>query len=203
MGKESTQEQIYNLIGSKIVGDVMEGYNGTIMAYGQTGSGKTFTTFGKKSSMDYSDSIKSDMGIVPRAIKQLFGYIKENPNKGQFQIRVSFMQVYMEQISDLIVENDSKHSPLVSSTGKLLGNKKESLVIREDPKSGIYVQDLKQIKVTSEDELLNLIKYGVKYRFTSSTVMNKASSRSHALLQILVEQKWIEEDNEKNKKETL
>jgi len=40
----------------------------------------------------------------------------------------------------------------------------------------------------------------VKHRFTASTVMNKASSRSHALLQILVEQKYIEEDNEKIKK---
>jgi hypothetical protein len=96
--------------------------------------------------MDYTDSVKTDMGIVPRSIKQIFSYIKENPNKAVFQIRVSFMQVYMEQISDLIVEpTDTKNSPLVSSTGKLLGGNKESLIIREDPKSGIYVQNLKQI----------------------------------------------------------
>ena len=105
--------------------------------------------------------ITPDMGIVPRAIKQIFTYISENPNRAQFQIRVSFLQVYMEQISDLIVQE--------TSTGKI--NNKESLQIREDPKSGIFVQGLKQIRVTSEEELLNLIKYGSKFRFTSSTSM--------------------------------
>ena len=52
-----------------------------------------------------------------------------------------------------------------------INNTKESLQIREDPKSGIFVQGLKQIRVTSEEELLNLIKYGSKFRFTSSTSM--------------------------------
>ena len=112
--------------------------------------------------MDYNSSITADMGIVPRSIKQIFGYITENPNKAQFQIRVSFLQVYMEQISDLIVQD--------ASAAKATQNK-ESLQIREDPKSGIFVQGLKQIRVTSEEELLNLIKYGSKFRFTSPTSM--------------------------------
>lgn len=47
-------------------------------------------------------------------------------------------------------------------------------------------------KVNSEEELLNLIKYGSRFRITNETSMNKKSSRSHAILQILVEQKWIE-----------
>ena len=42
--------------------------------------------------------------------------------------------------------------------------------------------------------MLNLIKYGSKFRITSSTSMNTTSSRSHAILQIMVEQKWIESD---------
>lgn len=105
--------------------------------------------------------ITPEMGIVPRAIKQIFSYITDNPNKAQFQIRVSFLQIYMEQISDLIVQDNTSK----------INNTKESLQIREDPKSGIFVQGLKQIRVTSEEELLNLIKYGSKFRFTSSTSM--------------------------------
>jgi Kinesin motor domain len=86
--------------------------------------------------MEYSDYVLPDMGIVPRSIKQIFSYITKNPNKAQFQIRVSFMQVYMEMISDLIVENENQ------PTNKL---SKDTLQIREDPKTGIFVQGLKQI----------------------------------------------------------
>jgi kinesin family protein 5 len=48
--------------------------------------------------------------------------------------------------------------------------------------------------VNSEEELLELIKYGSKFRITSATSMNKTSSRSHAVLQIMVEQKWVENE---------
>lgn len=48
--------------------------------------------------------------------------------------------------------------------------------------------------MNSEEELLNLIKYGSKFRITNATSMNKYSSRSHAILQIMVEQKWIESE---------
>jgi len=73
----SSQAETYNILGQKIVDDVLEGYNGTIMAYGQTGSGKTYTIFGTKKSIDYSEEILSDMGIVPRVIRQVFDHIKE------------------------------------------------------------------------------------------------------------------------------
>jgi kinesin family protein 5 len=154
LGASATQEESYNRVASKIVSDVMSGYNGTIMAYGQTGSGKTFTIFGKKNAMDYSDQLTEDMGIVPRAIKQIFNTIRENSDKVQFQVRVSFMQVYIEQITDLIQdENDDatqnssfNHSPMVFTGGnKRAGIVKDGLQIREDPKSGIFVKGLRQI----------------------------------------------------------
>jgi kinesin family protein 5 len=199
------QEEAYNKIATKVVGDVMEGYNGTIMAYGQTGSGKTYTIFGKKTSMDYKYEIDSEMGIVPRAVKQIFNSIQEKSSeKVKFQVRVAFMQVYMEQIADLILdedENENNKDIFANSHMKFnVGKKKENytlkngLVIREDPKTGIFVKGLKQVRVTSEEELLNLIKYGSKFRITNATSMNKTSSRSHAILQILVEQMWIENE---------
>ena len=54
-----------------MIEDIMAGYNGTIFAYGQTGSGKTFTMYGE----DIFDD--SQMGIVPRAAKQIFNFIKD------------------------------------------------------------------------------------------------------------------------------
>jgi len=153
LGVECSQEESYNRVGRKIVADVMEGYNGTIMAYGQTGSGKTYSIFGKKTSMDYNDDIQPDMGIVPRAIKQIFNTIREKSSTAQFQIRVSFMQVYMEQISDLIHDdiddehsnNNSNSNMIFSSNNKYRYNMKEGLQIREDPRTGIFVKGLKQI----------------------------------------------------------
>mgnify|MGYP001052303571 CR=1 FL=1 len=111
------------------------------------------------------------------------------------------MQVYMEQITDLIVEDfdelkDQPKGPMNFKKNQSYGNiVKDGLQIREDPKTGIFVKGLKQIKVNSEEELLNLIKYGSRFRITNETSMNKKSSRSHAILQILVEQKWIETEN--------
>ncbi len=157
LGAKSSQEESYNIVASKIVSDVMEGYNGTIMAYGQTGSGKTYTIFGKKTSIDYHDEIQEDMGIVPRAVKQIFETIRDKSSKAQFAIRVSFMQVYMEQISDLIPDinedgsvfnnNNDGNTPMVfTSNNKKVGyNLKDGLQIREDPKTGIFVKGLKQM----------------------------------------------------------
>ena len=154
LGKECVQEESYNRVARKIVSDVMEGYNGTIMAYGQTGSGKTYTIFGKKSSMDYYDEIQEDMGIVPRAIKHIFSSIRDRESVSQFQIRVSFLQVYLEQISDLISDDgdelglnnaNSDNTKMNFSNKKNGYSIKDGLQIREDPKTGIFVKGLKQI----------------------------------------------------------
>jgi len=72
----SSQAETYSIIGEKIVDDVLEGYNGTLMAYGQTGSGKTYTIFGNKKSMD-SEEIMPDTGLVHRVIRHIFNHIKE------------------------------------------------------------------------------------------------------------------------------
>jgi kinesin family protein 4/21/27 len=62
------------------------------MAYGQTGSGKTHTIFGSKP----ADAINYESGIVPRAIHHIFDYVKQNPNKAQFRVTISFLEIYME-----------------------------------------------------------------------------------------------------------
>ncbi len=130
----------------------MNGYNGTIMAYGQTGSGKTYTIFGKKTSMDYNKVISADTGVIPRAVRQIFDSIKKSDEKVQFNVKVSFLQVYMETITDLIQEDTEDDSSQVKDnmvftahSKKAAYNLKEGLQIREDPKSGIFVKGLKQI----------------------------------------------------------
>ncbi len=130
----------------------MNGYNGTIMAYGQTGSGKTYTIFGKKTSIDYNKNLSPDTGVIPRAIRQIFETINQADEKIQFNVKVSFMQVYMESITDLIQEDTEiegsqiKENMVFSANSKKAAyNLKEGLQIREDPKTGIFVKGLKQI----------------------------------------------------------
>ena len=77
------------------------------MAYGQTGSGKTHTTFGSKP----SGELNYQSGIVPRIVHQIFDYVKrENPNRGQFIVTISFLEIYMEQITDLLAQNTAGSS---------------------------------------------------------------------------------------------
>ena len=86
----------------------------------------------------------------------------------------------------------------MSSSSSLLNQEKpgQNLKLREDPKTGIFVDGLTQINVKSKDQLHQLLKIGAKRRSVNYTAMNKNSSRSHAVLQVLVEQRWVESDLE-------
>lgn len=156
---ESTQEQIFNETALPILTGVMEGYNGTIFAYGQTGTGKTFTMEGGNT---------PDMaGIVPRTIDWIFSYIKKTTDK-QFLVQASFIEIYMEEVRDLLGKNSNK------------------LTVRE--KDGVfYVEDSKQVKVESPEEMNKLMHLGRLSRKTGETKMNPGSSRSHSIFQIIVE----------------
>ena len=185
LNQDTTQEDSFELVGKNIVNEVIEGYNGTIMAYGQTGSGKTFTVFGSKPAIDsYGFENHPEGGIVPRSLHHIFNYIRDNIDNAQFQVTVSFIQIYMEIITDLL-------SPQKSKTG---------LQIREDPKTGIFINNLEQISVQNEFEVMQIISEAAKARSTSATSMNKNSSRSHAVLQVTLDQRWIEEGPPKKRK---
>jgi hypothetical protein len=93
---KSTQELIFSQTAQPILESVMEGYNGTIFAYGQTGTGKTFTMEGVP-----TPELK---GITPRTIEWIFNNIK-NYNNRQFLVRVSFVEIYNEEVRDLLNKN--------------------------------------------------------------------------------------------------
>lgn len=169
------------------------------MAYGQTGSGKTFTVFGPKYCIDTIGKpgpLLDDVGLVPRLVERLFDYIGDNPRKAQFRITVSFLQIYMEKITDLLMPQKADKNYATNST-RVNGASNHpidgsNLSIHEDPKTGIFVLGLTQKKIRSKEELLNIIRRGVRKRATNQTTMNDTSSRSHAILQVFVEQRWVE-----------
>lgn len=168
---EACQTEMYQCVGHDVVEDVLRGYNGTILAYGQTGTGKTYTIFGpninwdigvngrKKPSKpiqaDSNGEWKSDEldGVIPRSIHQIFDHIKKNKNSTEFRVAVSFLQIYMENLMDL------------------LDTSKTNLNIREDPRLGIFVENLTQVVVQEPVDILELIKEGAQNRVFSCTNM--------------------------------
>lgn len=154
--------KVYDASAKRLVRRVMEGYHGTVFAYGMTGTGKTFSMQGTATSP----------GVIPLAITDIFSYIRETPHR-EFLLRVSYLEIYNEKIHDLLS---------APATGA-----QEEIKLREDSKRGVYASPLKEEIVQSPTQLLRVIARGDHARRTSSTQFNARSSRSHAVVQIVVE----------------
>ena len=74
---------------------MLNGYNGTIFAYGQTSSGKTHTMEGVMSDPNLH-------GIMPRIINDIFQHIYSMEENLEFHIKVSYFEIYMDKIRDLL-----------------------------------------------------------------------------------------------------
>ncbi|KAH9844494.1 kinesin-like protein KIN-7K, chloroplastic [Teratosphaeria destructans] len=156
--------RVYDSSAKRLVRRVMEGYHGTVFAYGMTGTGKTFSMQGTANSP----------GVIPLAITDIFSYIRENPDR-EFLLRVSYLEIYNERIYDLL------------SQGTPSQVQQEEIKLREDSKRGVYATPLKEEIVQSPNQLLRVIARGDLARRTGSTQFNARSSRSHAVVQIVVE----------------
>lgn len=159
--------RVYDHIAKRLVRRVMEGYHGTVFAYGMTGTGKTFSMQGTASSP----------GVIPLAITDIFSYIRETPSR-EFLLRVSYLEIYNEKIHDLLS---------MPASGGIGGAPQEEIKLREDSKRGVYASPLKEEIVQSPTQLLRVIARGDQARRTASTQFNARSSRSHAVVQIVVE----------------
>ena len=158
--------KVYDAAAKRLVRRVMEGYHGTVFAYGMTGTGKTFSMQGTMSSP----------GVIPLAITDIFSYIRETPHR-EFLLRVSYLEIYNEKIHDL----------LAVPVGGGVAQQQEEIKLREDSKRGVYATPLKEEIVQSPTQLLRVIHRGDQARRTGSTQFNSRSSRSHAVVQIVVE----------------
>ena len=131
-----------------------------------TGSGKTHTMLG-----DIYNIINSEEGLCSLAIESIFQNIKKDQNK-EFKLKVSYLEIYNEQVKDLLNDNPTKGS---------------SLMLIEDPITGVQVPDLSEFIVNNSEELIDLLLKGNERRTMAATSVNQFSSRSHAILQIMLE----------------
>ncbi|KAJ4890577.1 P-loop containing nucleoside triphosphate hydrolases superfamily protein [Raphanus sativus] len=171
-----TQEKMFKVAGVPMVENVVAGYNSCMFAYGQTGSGKTHTMLGDIEGGTRRHSV--NCGMTPRVFEFLFSRIQKEKEvrkeeKLQFTCRCSFLEIYNEQILDLL-------DP--SST---------NLQLREDHKKGIHVENLKEIEVSSARDVIQQLMEGAANRKVAATNMNRASSRSHSVFTCIIESKWV------------
>ncbi|CAG2102543.1 unnamed protein product [Medioppia subpectinata] len=173
----SKQEFIYEDCVKKLINGCFEGYNATVLAYGQTGSGKTYSM---GTGFDVG-STSEEKGIIPRAVEHLFNGINERQREArerrepipEFKVNAQFLELYNEDIIDLLSDERSKHS---------------QIKIHEDSSGGIYINGVNTKSVQTVEDTLQCLKMGALSRTTASTQMNAQSSRSHAIFTLHVKQ---------------
>uniref|UniRef100_A0A8C5MYE6 Kinesin-like protein n=1 Tax=Leptobrachium leishanense TaxID=445787 RepID=A0A8C5MYE6_9ANUR len=158
-GENATQQDVFEHTTKEILDGVLNGYNCSVFAYGATGAGKTHTMLGTANSP----------GVMYLTMVELYRRIEAIQEEKQCEVLISYLEVYNEQIQDLL-------SP------------KGNLAIREDPQKGVVVQGLSFHQPKSADQLLQMLANGNLNRTQHPTDANASSSRSHAVFQIYVKQ---------------
>ncbi|KAG6408884.1 hypothetical protein SASPL_131910 [Salvia splendens] len=176
------QETLFRMVGLPMVENCLSGYNSCMFAYGQTGSGKTHTMLGEIDDLEVKPS--TNRGMTPRIFEFLFARIRaEEESRRDEQLKYickcSFLEIYNEQITDLLDPSSS------------------NLMLREDMKKGVYVENLSEFEVHTVGDILQLLTQGASNRRVAATNMNRESSRSHSVFTCVIESKW-EKDSATN-----
>ncbi|KAL0590133.1 hypothetical protein ABG067_001773 [Albugo candida] len=198
--EDATQNEIYQRTVQDIIPTILNGFDATIFAYGATGAGKTHTMMGSErdglilssecseemEDLQSQDSGLSVDGIIPQALADIFQSIHnrkaeegqlrmQNGTIFEWEVMISYLEVYNEQIRDLLRPSDTP------------------LALREDTAKGIvHVAGLHYENAHSAEEVLEFLRRGNRYRKTEPTAANQVSSRSHAVIQVLVRHKRTE-----------
>ncbi|KAF9201427.1 Kinesin-like protein kif21b [Haplosporangium sp. Z 27] len=168
--EESTQSHVYESCAKELVDRFVEG---------QTGSGKTYSM---GTGLQYQNA---NQAIVPRAAEAIFSQLdtyKEKDSMMEYQVYVSFLELYNEELIDLLQTQPR--------------TRKDTIQVREDGFGGISWQGVKEQQVNSAAELLDWLQKGSLCRTTAATDMNQTSSRSHAIFSVILKQQRSEEIEE-------
>lgn len=166
------QSDIFDFSIKPTVDDILNGYNGTVFAYGQTGAGKSYTMYG----LDDDEG----RGVTPRIIEQIFTSILSSPANIEYTVRVSYMEIYMERIRDLLAPQN------------------DNLPVHEEKSRGVYVKGLLEVYVSSVQEVFEVMRRGGNARAVAATNMNQESSRSHSIFVVTITQKNVETGSAKS-----
>lgn len=184
LSPDASQADVYQQV-IDLVESVSSGYNVCIMAYGQTGSGKSWSMIGSE----------GEEGIMPRAVKSVFAKLEpegeeEDGNaaqKEQWEVHCSFLQIYGEKLCDLLSSESAELKIRESFTPSYEGSRRR--LTRE-----LYVSGLSEYRCASWKEVMTLVDRGLRHRASRATKANEKSSRSHAVLQLVIQTRHSSSD---------
>uniref|UniRef100_A0A7M4EIV7 Kinesin-like protein n=1 Tax=Crocodylus porosus TaxID=8502 RepID=A0A7M4EIV7_CROPO len=157
--ENSSQIEVFEHTTKTVLDGFLNGYNCTVLAYGATGAGKTYTMLGSP----------KDPGVMYLTLMELYNCMDQIKEDKLCTLAVSYLEVYNEQIRDLLVNSGP-------------------LAVREDAQRGVVVQGLTLHQPKSAGEILQLLDHGNQNRTQHPTDVNASSSRSHAVFQIYLRQ---------------
>ncbi|XP_023633783.1 kinesin-like protein KIN-14F [Capsella rubella] len=168
-GQNVSQEQIY-IDTQPVIRSVLDGFNVCIFAYGQTGSGKTYTMSGPDLMTE------TTWGVNYRALRDLFQLSNARTHVVTYEIGVQMIEIYNEQVRDLLVSDGSSRRLDIRNNSQL---------------NGLNVPDASLVPVSNTRDVLDLMRIGQKNRAVGATALNERSSRSHSVLTIHVQGKEL------------
>ena len=161
---------IYKEMCKDVVSSALEGYNGSIFMYGQTTSGKTYTMLGSP----------NNPGILPCVLRDVFlkiKKIKQNNDNIDFKVYCSYIEIYNENIHDLLTDSNF-------------------LKLIDDKKYGVIVAGAKKVIIDNFETGIEIKNFGEENRKYRETLFNEYSSRSHCIFQIFIESFEMKEEND-------
>jgi len=167
---ENDSQLIYKEMCKDVVSSALEGYNGSIFMYGQTTSGKTYTMLGSP----------NNPGILPCVLRDIFlkiKKIKQNNDNIEFKVYCSYIEIYNENIHDLLTDSNF-------------------LKLIDDKKYGVIVAGAKKVIIDNFETGIEIKNFGEENRKYRETLFNEYSSRSHCIFQIFIESFEIKEEND-------
>ncbi|KAK5130392.1 hypothetical protein LTR08_002139 [Meristemomyces frigidus] len=175
------QGMLFDEVVAPIMDEVLAGFNCTIFAYGQTGTGKTYTMSG-----DITDTlpIPDAAGIIPRVLHHLFGKLGEDESeKSENSVKCSFIELYNEELRDLLSTDDSTKLKIFDEANKTGRNT-------------TLVQGMEENHIKSASKGIQLLREGSHKRQVAATKCNDLSSRSHTVFTVTVYMKRTSETGE-------
>lgn len=168
-----TQEDVFG-VAAPWVESVLSGGSACLMAYGATGSGKTYTLHG----IDAGRGQQQISGVAHHALRRLI----DGPDGGVGGegrvVRLSIMEVYCDQIRDLLAGSGGAQSEAGGTPPTLQCSRRDT--------QGKMVLDREELQVNSFEAAEELLQQGYAARATEATMCNERSSRSHIVLTIRV-----------------
>ncbi|KAI5103992.1 kinesin-like protein KIF2C isoform X1 [Silurus meridionalis] len=160
--EDASNDLVYRFSAKPLVNTIFKGGRATCFAYGQTGSGKTHTMGG-----DFSGKAQnSSKGIYALAAQDVFAFLQQK-RYADLCAYVSFFEIYNGKVFDLL-------------------NKKAKLRVLEDENQQVQVVGLQEMPVSSVEDVIKMIEKGSACRTSGQTFANANSSRSHAILQVIL-----------------